>query len=199
MTISDTVTVQNECQLVVLLAEARIGAELKAAQDAGAMAKRNEPVSQYVQTSDIPTKATLPEIGIPRQRASEMKLLAEVGEPAIRAEVKLSQMRSSNLCGHPLCFHGGRRKASWMGWRDLREAPDHQVVWIDDPKWGVTIGLKRGGAWEVPSKSGGPASPTRWAALAEGGPPSPFLPTRPRCDAAHRQRIFGRFWKLKIW
>ena len=116
-----------------------------------------------------------------------MKRLAEVGEPAIRAEVKLSQMRSPGFCSH------------WVDWRDLREAPNHQVVWIDDPKWGVAIGLKRGGAWEVPGKSGGPASRTRWAPLADGGPPSPFLPNRPRCDAAHRQHIFGRFWKLNIW
>jgi len=102
------VTAQNECQLVVLLAEARIGAELKAAQDAGAMAKRNEPVSQYVQTSDIPAKATLPEIGIPRQRASEMKRLAEVGEPAIRAEVK----RANDEGRRP------RRYSSWWAWRE---------------------------------------------------------------------------------
>jgi len=37
---------QNSTALVVLLAEARIGAELKAAQARGEIANRSEPVSQ---------------------------------------------------------------------------------------------------------------------------------------------------------
>ncbi len=40
-----------------------------------------------VRASDT-APATLPEIGIPRQRASEMKKLAEAGEDRIRDEVK---------------------------------------------------------------------------------------------------------------
>ena len=78
---------QNQCQLVVLLAEARIGAELKAAQERGEIATRADgpAVRDHVQGSDKIT--TLPEIGIPRQRASEMKKLAEAGEAAIREEV----------------------------------------------------------------------------------------------------------------
>lgn len=72
-------------QLVVFLADARVGAELKAAQDRGEVAKAGD--NPIVRSSDN-QKHSLPEIGIPRQRASEMKRLAEVGEPAIRAEVK---------------------------------------------------------------------------------------------------------------
>ncbi|RZA16398.1 MAG: hypothetical protein EOP02_23110 [Proteobacteria bacterium] len=49
-----------------------------AAQARGELAQKNEPVSQYVQTADIPP-ATLTDIGIPRQRAAEMKQLANVG------------------------------------------------------------------------------------------------------------------------
>ncbi len=76
---------QNQCQLVVLLAEARIGAELKAAQERGEVATQGD--RSNVRAPDIST-VTLPEIGIPRQRASEMKKLAEAGEAAIREEVQ---------------------------------------------------------------------------------------------------------------
>ena len=76
---SAAVEAKNECELVVLLAEARIGAELKAAQERGEVAKQNQPVSQYVQGADIPRPATLPELGIPRQRAKDMKDLAAAG------------------------------------------------------------------------------------------------------------------------
>jgi hypothetical protein len=82
------VDAQNHCKLVVLLAEARIGAELEAAQKRGDVAQKNEPVTQYVRSADIPPKATLPDLGIPRQRAADMKALARKGEPAIRAQVK---------------------------------------------------------------------------------------------------------------
>lgn len=43
--------------------------------------------SDIVRGSDE-VKPTVPEIGIPRQRASEMKRLAEAGEEAIRDEVR---------------------------------------------------------------------------------------------------------------
>ena len=69
-----------------VLAEARIGAELKAAQERGEVARADGAVNQHrregVQGADT-QPATLPEIGIPRQRASEMKKLAEAGEGAI--------------------------------------------------------------------------------------------------------------------
>ncbi|MEO3471892.1 hypothetical protein AAFN86_08505 [Roseomonas sp. CAU 1739] len=44
-------------------------------------------IQASVRSSDT-RPATLPEIGISRQRASEMKKMAEAGEPAIREEVK---------------------------------------------------------------------------------------------------------------
>ncbi|PZP42406.1 MAG: hypothetical protein DI601_18325 [Azospirillum brasilense] len=87
-------------QLIVFLADARVGAELRKAQDAGQLATQERHPNSVRASDTAPT--TLPEIGIPRQRASEMKRLAEVGEPAIRAEVKLSQMRSPDFCQHPL-------------------------------------------------------------------------------------------------
>lgn len=79
------VEAQNQCQLVVLLAEARIGAELKAAQERGEVGSQGRR-SDIVRASDE-VKPTIPEIGIPRQRASEMKKLAEAGDNAIREEV----------------------------------------------------------------------------------------------------------------
>jgi hypothetical protein len=75
---------QNAVHLVVLLAEAKIGAELKAAQERGEVAERG--ANQHVRTADI-LPATTSQLGIPRQRAAEMKRLADAGEPAIRAEV----------------------------------------------------------------------------------------------------------------
>jgi hypothetical protein len=81
------VEAQNHCQLVVLLAEARIGAELKAAQERGEIERRGGDRKTNVRTSDN-DPATLSDIGIPRQRAAEMKKLAEAGEDAIREEVK---------------------------------------------------------------------------------------------------------------
>jgi hypothetical protein len=77
---------QNECQLVVLLAEARIGAELKAAQERGEVARPGGDRMSNARTSDN-APLTLEAIGIPRQRASEMKTLADAGEIAIRVEV----------------------------------------------------------------------------------------------------------------
>jgi hypothetical protein len=76
---------QNATNLVVALAEARIGAELKAAQERGEVAERGDRAN--VRSADISPKATLPDLGIPRQRASEMKKLAELGAENIREVV----------------------------------------------------------------------------------------------------------------
>lgn len=72
----------------MLLAEARIGAELKAAQERGEIARKHDNQHTVdVQTSDNP-KATLSDLNIPRQRAKEMKDLAAAGTERIRDEVK---------------------------------------------------------------------------------------------------------------
>ena len=77
---------QNHAQLVVLLAEARIGAELKAAQTRGELAaKAGRP--KNVGVADDFSKATHADFGFPRWRASEMKRLAELGEDTIRQVV----------------------------------------------------------------------------------------------------------------
>ncbi|NKE47026.1 hypothetical protein HB662_19760 [Roseomonas frigidaquae] len=70
---------------MVLLAEARIGAELTAAQARGAVATQAEH-GRGVQASARAsgTCATLAEIGIPSRRVSEMNKLAQAGEQAIR-------------------------------------------------------------------------------------------------------------------
>jgi ParB family chromosome partitioning protein len=79
------------CKLVVLLAEARIGAELDAAQRRGEVARADGSThhrpKEGVRTADAlpPTHADL---GIPRQRAADMKALAKKGEPSIRAHVR---------------------------------------------------------------------------------------------------------------
>ena len=71
---------------MVLLAEARIGAELAKAQARGEVERPGGDRKTNVRTSDN-DPATLSEIGIPRQRAAEMKKLAGK-EPAIRADAK---------------------------------------------------------------------------------------------------------------
>ncbi len=77
---------QIACTRVTLLAKAKIGSELQAAQERGEIATQQvgRPIS--VRASDT-YSATLSEIGIPRQRAAEYKALAEAGEAAIREEV----------------------------------------------------------------------------------------------------------------
>jgi hypothetical protein len=81
------VDAQNHCQLVVLLAEARIGAELKARQERGEVERPGGDRKTNVRSADN-DPATLPDLGIHRQRAADMKRLADKGEPAIRAHVK---------------------------------------------------------------------------------------------------------------
>jgi hypothetical protein len=82
------VEAQNQCQLVVLLAEARIGAELKAAQERGEVARAGDNLRAG---PEVPRenfgKATLPEIGISRKQAMNAKRLATAGEARIRDEV----------------------------------------------------------------------------------------------------------------
>ena len=72
---------QNAAQTVVLLAEARIGAELKAAQDRGELATRSRHPGSVGATDTAPI--TLPELDITRDQAHEMRKLAEVGPEAI--------------------------------------------------------------------------------------------------------------------
>jgi hypothetical protein len=85
------IAAQNHAQLVVLLAEARIGAELKAAQERGEVAKRggnrgNQYTGGKVGTADF-GKPGPEDLGIPRWHAAEMKRLAALGEEAITQAV----------------------------------------------------------------------------------------------------------------
>jgi len=98
--IKAAIEAQNATQTVVLLAEARIGAELKAAQERGELARADGGVNQHrregVRASDtLPT--TLDALGIPRQRASEMRQLADIGEVGIREAARVA-----NDAGEPL-------------------------------------------------------------------------------------------------
>jgi phage N-6-adenine-methyltransferase len=71
---------QNTTQKIVLLAEARIGAELKAAQERGEVARPGDNPNTRT-SGNQPT--TLSDLGITSQRASEMRRLADVGPAAI--------------------------------------------------------------------------------------------------------------------
>ncbi len=74
-----------------ILAEARIGAELKAAQERGELATQDRHPGSVPNGNTAP--ATLPEIGLTRKQAMEAKRLAAAGEPAIRAEVQAAEER----------------------------------------------------------------------------------------------------------
>jgi hypothetical protein len=76
---------QNAAEKVVLLAEQRIGAELKAAQERGEVATRADgtAIRDHVPDGNKVAPATLPDLGLTRKRAAEAKALAALGENAI--------------------------------------------------------------------------------------------------------------------
>lgn len=95
--IKAAIEAQNATQTVVLLAEARIGAELKAAQERGELARHGgDRKSIKPRTSGL-DGATLDSLGIPSQRASEMRQLADIGEVGIREAARVA-----NGAGEPL-------------------------------------------------------------------------------------------------
>ena len=55
-------------------------------------------------------------------------------------------------------------------WQALSDAPEKELVWIKDPKLGVTIASKDGCVWKVPGRDGVFASPSTWAPLIGGIP-----------------------------
>ncbi len=70
------------------LNEAKIGRELEAAQARGEVESHGgDRKSIKAQTADF-DRASLSDIGIPKQRASEMKALAKLGDAEIEREVK---------------------------------------------------------------------------------------------------------------
>ncbi len=69
------VEAQAMTQLVVLLAEARIGAELQAAQERGEVARHGGDRSKF-QSPEV-ALPTSSDIGIPVRRAAEFKKLAD--------------------------------------------------------------------------------------------------------------------------
>ena len=72
--------------------------ELDAAQERGEVAKKNQPVSQYVQGSDIPPPATFDEAGIDRRRAAEWRDKRTAGlESPVWGRLGKSGMAESGL------------------------------------------------------------------------------------------------------
>jgi ParB family chromosome partitioning protein len=88
------ISAQNHAQLVVLLAEQRIGAELEAAQQRGELAKRGRP--KNVGAGDI-FPATLTDLGLTRDRAAEAKRLAELGEEVINEAARAATEAGERL------------------------------------------------------------------------------------------------------
>lgn len=89
------VQAQNATKTVVFLAEARIGRELKEAQERGEVGAQGRRTDLVREPDEV--KPTLSDLGIPRQRAAEMKQLAELGEEAI-----LEAAAAANAADEPL-------------------------------------------------------------------------------------------------
>jgi phage N-6-adenine-methyltransferase len=85
---------QNTTQKIVLLAEARIGAELKAAQERGEV--RNHGQRAVPRTSGN-SPVAFSDLGISSQRASEMRRLAEVGPAAIEEAAQAANEAGERL------------------------------------------------------------------------------------------------------
>lgn len=78
---------QGDCLKLVVSAKIKIARAVDEGQRKGEIAKRNQPVSQYVHDKDIPPPATLDEVGIDRRRLHEWREMAEVGEDAIEEAI----------------------------------------------------------------------------------------------------------------
>jgi phage N-6-adenine-methyltransferase len=78
---------QADCLAMIKRAEIRMADEIDAAQAAGAVARPNQPVSQYVQSSDIPP-ATFDELGVDRRRVAEWRELRDVGEEVVNQAIQ---------------------------------------------------------------------------------------------------------------
>lgn len=96
-------------------AEARIGAELKVAQERGEVATQERKASTVPAGNGAP--ASHAEIGLTRKQAMEAKRLASAGEPAIREEVKQATSEGRRPAGRvtrgrasPYCAPGLRRR-----------------------------------------------------------------------------------------
>lgn len=74
-----------DCLRMIVRAEVRMADEIDAGQERGEVAKPNQPVSQYVQTADIP--ATLDELGVTRQRLAEWRDVRDAGERVIEQAI----------------------------------------------------------------------------------------------------------------
>ena len=61
-----------------------------------------------------------------------------------------------------------------MSWQSPGSAPENELVWINDPKLGVTIAQRQGASWRVPGQEGTVAKPTGWSPFIGGTPPKPL-------------------------
>jgi hypothetical protein len=74
---------QAVCLKIIVRAESRMADEVDAGQERGEIAKPNQPVSQYVGKSDIPS--TLSDIGVTRQQVHDFRKVRDAGPEKIDA------------------------------------------------------------------------------------------------------------------
>jgi phage N-6-adenine-methyltransferase len=87
-----------DCLRIITRAEIRMANEVDRGRETGEVAKKNEPVTQYVRTSDVPkpsphpveapVPATLADLGITRQRLSEWRQVRDAGEEVVEAAIQ---------------------------------------------------------------------------------------------------------------
>jgi hypothetical protein len=102
---------------MIVRAEMRMATEIDRGQASRDVARPNQPVSQYVHVSDIPS--TLDELGVPRQRLQEWRETRDAG-PEDEAPLRV---RASHTCRHFRQMHKLRwflrmksRYSVWTDW-----------------------------------------------------------------------------------
>jgi phage N-6-adenine-methyltransferase len=74
-----------DCLRIITRAEMRMADEVDRARELGEIARKNQPVSQYVQASDIP--ATLGDLGIDRRRVAEWSEIRDAGPEVVEGAI----------------------------------------------------------------------------------------------------------------
>jgi phage N-6-adenine-methyltransferase len=107
---------QADCLAMIKRAEIRMADEIDAAQAAGAVARPNQPVSQYVQSSDIPP-ATFDELGVDRRRVAEWRELRDAGEQVVDQAIQtaLDENRAPTNADIQRAINGRHHRTQFTG------------------------------------------------------------------------------------
>jgi phage N-6-adenine-methyltransferase len=79
-----------DCLRIIMRAEMRMADEIDRGQEAGEVARKNQPVTQYVQEPDIPTPtpATYEDLGIDRRRVADWREIRDAGPEKVEEAIQ---------------------------------------------------------------------------------------------------------------